>query len=491
MTKISQYPEIANPDVDDLLIGTDVENSNATKNFTIQSIIDLKPTPTLQEVTSSGNTTTTSINANSFVKTNGLSSQILAADGSVIVSGPNITISDGTIYSSGGGGGTGPQGPQGPQGVEGPPGVDGAVGPAGLNWQGAWVSGTSYVADDAVGYGGASWFCILATSGTTDPDLDTTHWALLASQGAQGIQGNQGPEGAQGPAGSVNPVLTSGSIGATESPYPTLTYDLNTVYNSAVLQRVLLPSGAYVGKQVIVYAANNAYTFQVRGADGGPSSAISIVGVQANSLSLTVNPNENYKFTSLGDGYWKAEAVGSSLQQAFNVGKTMTTGNFTAAVFDLKSGLSVKNTSTLDETTVETTKITFTKNQGGLKTTNVFQAVNPTVNRAIYLPDADGTIALTSDVNNRLVSEKSGNYTLADTDSGGIIIFTSNATLTIPTLLSTGFECTFVTLAGATLTVSAGSNVLNNAIGSLLPPQSSFTLKRMIAANTFIATGNL
>ena len=41
MTKISQYPEITTPDVDDLLIGTDVENSNATKNFTVQSIIDL------------------------------------------------------------------------------------------------------------------------------------------------------------------------------------------------------------------------------------------------------------------------------------------------------------------------------------------------------------------------------------------------------------------------------------------------------------------
>lgn len=89
-------------------------------------------------------------------------------------------------------------GAQGPQGVQGPAGPLGPVGPAGLEWQGIWVSGTSYVADDAVGYDGASWFCILATSGTTTPDLDTTHWALLASQGAQGDQGVQGPTGAQG-----------------------------------------------------------------------------------------------------------------------------------------------------------------------------------------------------------------------------------------------------------------------------------------------------
>jgi len=93
-------------------------------------------------------------------------------------------------------------GSQGPQGVQGPAGPLGPVGPAGLNWQGSWVSGTSYVADDAVGYNGASWFCILATSGTTTPNLDTTHWALLASQGAQGIQGVQGPTGPQGPAGT-------------------------------------------------------------------------------------------------------------------------------------------------------------------------------------------------------------------------------------------------------------------------------------------------
>ena len=83
----------------------------------------------------------------------------------------------------------GPQGPIGPQGVPGP------VGPAGLEWQGAWVSGATYAVDDAVGYDGASWFCIAPTSGTTAPDLDTTHWALLAAQGATGPQGPAGIAG--------------------------------------------------------------------------------------------------------------------------------------------------------------------------------------------------------------------------------------------------------------------------------------------------------
>ena len=98
---------------------------------------------------------------------------------------------------------TGSQGIQGPQGDQGIQGLAGTVGPAGLEWQGTWESGTPYVADDAVAYDGASWFCILATSGTTPPDADATHWALLAAQGAPGLQGIQGIQGIQGPIGAT------------------------------------------------------------------------------------------------------------------------------------------------------------------------------------------------------------------------------------------------------------------------------------------------
>ena len=117
------------------------------------------------------------------------------------------TFTINSIVELANGGATGPQGPPGPTGAtgsQGPIGIAGAVGPAGLNWRGAWVSGTSYIKNDAVGYDGASWFCILATSGTTTPDLATANWALLASQGAQGVQGVQGPTGAQGPSGTIN-----------------------------------------------------------------------------------------------------------------------------------------------------------------------------------------------------------------------------------------------------------------------------------------------
>jgi len=113
--------------------------------------------------------------------------------------------------------GTGPQGPQGVQGPTGPAGPVGPVGPAGLTWKGVWTSGAAYILDDAVGYGGASYFCILAITGTTVPTSDPTHWALLAAQGSPGIQGLpgiQGPVGATGSMGIQGAVGPTGSQGA-------------------------------------------------------------------------------------------------------------------------------------------------------------------------------------------------------------------------------------------------------------------------------------
>jgi hypothetical protein len=93
--------------------------------------------------------------------------------------------------------------PSGAQGPIGPQGVPGPVGPAGLNWQGAWSATGTYVVDDAVGYAGASWFCINPVGpSATPPNSDLTNWALLAQQGATGPQGPQGIQGIQGPSGS-------------------------------------------------------------------------------------------------------------------------------------------------------------------------------------------------------------------------------------------------------------------------------------------------
>lgn len=99
-------------------------------------------------------------------------------------------------------GATGPQGPQGekgiqgiqgpkgdtgatgPQGATGATGATGAAGPEGLVWKGAWDSGTAYVIDDAVGYGGSSYICIQAHTNQTP--TTAAYWSLLAAKGSDG-----------------------------------------------------------------------------------------------------------------------------------------------------------------------------------------------------------------------------------------------------------------------------------------------------------------
>ena len=210
--------------------------------------------------------------------------------------------------------GPGPTGPQGVQGPAGPQGALGPVGPAGLEWRGAWVSGTSYVADDAVGYGGASYFCISATSGTTTPNLDTTKWALLAAQGAQGqtgATGAQGPQGPRGPRGETGPAGTPvGTNGIVEAlvtfPYPVLEYSISGVYSSSsdTIYRVVLPtSTATIGQKVIV-SCIGSHRVSIKAVQFGGG------GIYINSLnSATVGefyiyPNQTYEFTYYGDGEW-------------------------------------------------------------------------------------------------------------------------------------------------------------------------------------------
>ena len=173
MGKISTYTVLSTPTLNDKLIGTDVTTNNETKNFLVSDLLAL---------------------------------------------------------GVGGTGATGPQGPQGiagvtgAQGVQGVQGIQGSVGPigpAGLNWQGTYSPTGTYVLNDAVGFGGASYYNILACSSCAgNPSSNTTNWALLANIGAtgpqgpagiQGIQGSVGPTGPQGVAGATGP---QGPIGA-------------------------------------------------------------------------------------------------------------------------------------------------------------------------------------------------------------------------------------------------------------------------------------
>lgn len=104
-------------------------------------------------------------------------------------------------------------------------GTQGAQGPKGVNYKGAWVSGSNYVVDDVATYNGSSYYCKQAASGrTTTPDLDNNYWTLFASKGDTGATGATGQTGARGvtpnismnatslPAGSSPTVTKSGTL---------------------------------------------------------------------------------------------------------------------------------------------------------------------------------------------------------------------------------------------------------------------------------------
>lgn len=130
-------------------------------------------------------------------------------------------------------------GEQGPQGPIGPQGVPGPVGPAGLTWQGLWSAAGTYAENDAVSFGGASYFCYNPGGvgpSLSNPTVDTANWALLASQGAVGPQG---PQGIQGPAGVSLPYFYLSGV-------TTITSTSETIFNS-----ILIPANTYTGVEAI------------------------------------------------------------------------------------------------------------------------------------------------------------------------------------------------------------------------------------------------
>ena len=93
---------------DGTLAGATLNNYTTTEKNKLAAITGTNTgDQNLQQVTDLGASTTNPITSNSFVKSGGTSSQILAADGSVITAGTNITITGGQISSIGGSGGGG------------------------------------------------------------------------------------------------------------------------------------------------------------------------------------------------------------------------------------------------------------------------------------------------------------------------------------------------------------------------------------------------
>lgn len=206
-------------------------------------------------------------------------------------------------------------GSEGPQGIQGPAGPPGPVGPAGLNWQGAWDTDSSYAVDDAVGFNGASWFCISEVTGTgnANPEEDTVSWALLAAQGAVGPQGPQGPTGPQGPAGTAEP-YTQGigvATSSTSDANNVLLYNQNIVTPSSNFQNVRLPQNAPIGTEIIVRHNTSAPVGKVLYVRpfllGNTISALN--NVNSNQDRYILTENDNVKFISRGNDFWLVEFI--------------------------------------------------------------------------------------------------------------------------------------------------------------------------------------
>lgn len=339
MARISNYNTDSTLNPEDKWIGTDgaegAENGK-TKNFTVQGLADYMA----QE---------------GVAGPQGLPG-IPGNDGLDGADGANGT--DGTNGVDGAVGATGPQGLQGIQGPAGPQGDLGPVGPAGLEWQGLWDTDTAYAEDDAVGYDGASWFCILAVTGTGNdtPDVDTTHWALLAAQGAQGPAGATGAQGPAGGGGSEITLTTTGTSGA--ATYNSVSGILNipnyAVSGGTITLTTSGTSGAatligntlnipqYSGGSGIPWLESNATDLTVWNNGKSNLSGNTSFGEQAlksnNALGLY---NTAYGFQALALNQGGSQNVAVGMQALVNVnGGYFNTGIGTGAARNTQTGSS-------------------------------------------------------------------------------------------------------------------------------------------------------
>jgi hypothetical protein len=209
-----------------------------------------------------------------------------------------VILDDNTLTSIGP---TGPAGPQGP------------VGPAGLRWRGSWVSGTSYIADDAVGYNGASYFCILATSGTSNPTVATSNWALLASQGAVGPAGPTGATGATGPQGPIG--VATQTLQDTINLGNTVT---TTNYQSFISSASFAVSNLITNDESFLAADKLSFT-------KAGANSLEIIPPSSLSAARTIQfPDNNGTVALLSD----ISSSSPSLQSVHDVGNTISAGSY-------------------------------------------------------------------------------------------------------------------------------------------------------------------
>jgi len=123
---------------------------------------------------------------------------------------------------------------KGDTGAAGTDGVDGADGD--ITWEGAWDSGTTYTANQAVEYDGSSYVCILGHTNQTPPNA--TYWELMAQKGATGATG--GSSGIQTATAST---ATANSVDLSTNHHVEIDGDAS--FNLSIIDSADLVTGAW------------------------------------------------------------------------------------------------------------------------------------------------------------------------------------------------------------------------------------------------------
>lgn len=90
------------------------------------------------------------------------------------------------------------------------------------------------------------------------------------------------------------------------------------------------------------------------------------------------------------------------------------------------------------------------------------------------------------------VRKISTNTTLANSDNGTIILLTASCTVTLPNGLINGFNCSFSTQTGVTMTYAlGGSVVLINNTGATMAEKLSHTIVNTGVSNEYLTSGSL
>lgn len=216
-------------------------------------------------------------------------------------------------------------------GAGGPQGIPGPVGPGGLTWSGLWSATSSYSINYAVGYASASWWCILGVTGATgndSPDIDTTHWALLAAQGSPGPQGGQGEHGLDGPRGLTGATGATGPSGDIFTFSSNLTVSLSNGKTFGKYKNLdVIPSYGLTVHDVLQMAIVEALD---------PTITItSPTTVQFNQVDINNKLNFNYIINSLGatvslvDLAWRRGNTGIWISLTQSISATSFTHSYT------------------------------------------------------------------------------------------------------------------------------------------------------------------